>query len=30
MFDSFGENTPEEKWTNDNRQLTDIGKFRFH
>ena len=26
-FDSFGENTPEEKWTNDNRQLTDIGSF---
>ena len=27
MFDSFGENTPEEKWTNDNRQLKDIGSF---
>ena len=26
-FDSFGENPPEEKWTNDNRQLTDIGSF---
>ena len=27
MFDSFCENTPEEKKTKDNRQLTDIGRF---